>query len=98
MGYTPYGDHFMMQCGMEVVLPNGDVMRTGMGAMSGSTTWQLFKYGYGPYVDGMFSQSNFGVVTKMGIWLMPEPPGYRPYMISFSARRTSSRSSRSCGR
>jgi 4-cresol dehydrogenase (hydroxylating) len=34
-------------------------------------------------VDGIFSQSNFGIVTKMGIWLMPEPPGYRPYMISF---------------
>lgn len=54
-----------------------------MGAMPGSNAWQLFKYGYGPYLDGMFSQSNFGVVTKMGIWLMPEPPGYRPYMISF---------------
>ena len=74
MGYTPYGDHFMMQCGMEVVLANGEVMRTGMGAMPGTNTWQLFKYGFGPYVDGMFSQSNFGVVTKMGIWLMPEPP------------------------
>lgn len=83
VGYTPYGDHFMMQCGMEVVLPNGELMRTGMGAMPGSNTWQLFKYGYGPYVDGMFTQSNFGVVTKMGIWLMPEPPGYRPYMIAF---------------
>jgi 4-cresol dehydrogenase (hydroxylating) len=83
VGYTPYGDHFMMQCGMEVVLPSGDVVRTGMGAMPGNNTWQLFKYGYGPYLDGMFSQSNFGVVTKMGIWLMPEPPGYRPYMISF---------------
>jgi len=83
VGYTPYGDHFMMQCGMEVVLPNGELLRTGMGAMPGSNTWQLFKYGYGPYVDGMFTQSNFGVVTKMGIWLMPEPPGYRPYMISF---------------
>ena len=83
VGYTPYGDHFMMQCGMEVVLPSGELLRTGMGAMQGSNTWQLFKYGYGPYVDGMFSQSNFGVVTKMGIWLMPEPPGYRPYMISF---------------
>lgn len=83
VGYTPYGDHFAMQCGMEVVLPNGELMRTGMGAMPGSSTWQLFKYGFGPYVDGMFSQSNFGVVTKMGIWLMPEPPGYRPYMISF---------------
>ena len=83
VGYTPYGDHFMMQCGMEVVLPNGNVVRTGMGAMPGNNTWQLFKYGYGPYLDGLFSQSNYGVVTKMGIWLMPEPPGYRPYMISF---------------
>jgi len=83
VGYTPYGDHFMMQCGMEVVLPNGEVVRTGMGALPGNTTWQLFKYGYGPYLDGMFTQSNFGVVTKMGIWLMPEPPGYRAYMITF---------------
>jgi FAD/FMN-containing dehydrogenase len=24
-GYTPYGDHFMVHCGMEVVLPNGEV-------------------------------------------------------------------------
>ena len=84
IGYTPYGDHFAMQCGMEVVLPNGEVIRTGMGAMPGNNTWQLFKYGFGPYVDGMFSQSNFGVVTKMGIWLMPEPAGYRPYLITFA--------------
>ncbi|HLF31331.1 MAG TPA: FAD-binding oxidoreductase [Xanthomonadales bacterium] len=83
VGYTPYGDHFAMQCGMEVVLANGEVVRTGMGAMPGNNTWQLFKYGFGPYVDGIFSQSNFGVVTKMGIWLMPDPGGYRPYMISF---------------
>jgi 4-cresol dehydrogenase (hydroxylating) flavoprotein subunit len=83
VGYTPYGDHFAMQCGMEVVLANGELVRTGMGAMPGGTTWQLFKYGFGPYLDGIFTQSNFGVVTKMGIWLMPEPPGYRPYMISF---------------
>lgn len=83
VGYTPYGDHFAMQCGMEVVLGNGEMVRTGMGALPGNNTWQLFKYGFGPYVDGIFSQSNFGIVTKMGIWLMPEPPGYRPYMITF---------------
>jgi 4-cresol dehydrogenase (hydroxylating) flavoprotein subunit len=83
VGYTPYGDHFATQCGMEVVLANGEVVRTGMGAMPGNNTWQLFKYGFGPYVDGMFSQSNFGIVTKMGIWLMPEPAGYRPYLITF---------------
>jgi 4-cresol dehydrogenase (hydroxylating) len=83
VGYTPYGDHFMMQCGMEVVLASGERVRTGMGALPGNNTWQLFKYGFGPYLDGIFTQSNFGVVTKMGIWLMPEPPGYRPYLITF---------------
>jgi 4-cresol dehydrogenase (hydroxylating) len=82
-GYTPYGDHYMMQCGMEVVLADGDVVRTGMGALPGSTTWQLFKHNFGPHLDGLFTQSNFGVVTKIGKWLMPEPPGYRPYLITF---------------
>ena len=70
----PYGDHFMWQTGMEVVLPQGDVMRTGMGAVPGSNTWQLFPYGFGPYPDGMFTQSNLGIVTKMGIALMQRPP------------------------
>lgn len=83
VGYTPYGEHFMMSCGMEVVLPDGEIVRTGMGALPGNNTWQLFKWGFGPYVDGIFTQSNFGVVTKMGIWLMPEPPGCTPFMITY---------------
>ena len=81
VGYTPYGEHFLFQCGMEVVLPDGKVMRTGMGSIKGSTAWQAFKWGYGPYVDGLFTQSNFGIVTKMGMWLMPKPPVYKPFMI-----------------
>jgi hypothetical protein len=52
---------------MEVVLPNGELIRTGMGAVPDAKTWQDYRYGAGPYVDGMFSQSNFGVVTKIGI-------------------------------
>src|ERR1700730_1323325 len=35
VGYTPYGDHFMWQTGLEVVLPQGEGMRTGMGAVPG---------------------------------------------------------------
>lgn len=82
-GYTPYGDHASMQCGMEVVLANGELLRTGMGAMEGSSAWQLFRPGFGPSLDGLFMQSNLGVVTKMGIWLMPEPPTWTSIHLRF---------------
>jgi len=78
LGYTlaQYRNHFEAHCGMEIVLPTGTLMRTGMGAMPNAQTWQQFKTGYGPWVDGLFSQSNFGVVTKMGFWLMPQPEAF----------------------
>jgi len=82
-GYTPYGDHLLMQCGMQVVLADGTVVETGMGASAGAKTRELYKYGRGPWVDGLFTQANFGIVTRVGIWLMPEPPGYRPYLVTF---------------
>jgi FAD/FMN-containing dehydrogenase len=71
-----YRNHFDSHCGMEVVLANGEIMRTGMGALPGAQTWQQYKSGFGPWIDGMFSQSNFGVVTKMGFWLLPAPDSY----------------------
>jgi 4-cresol dehydrogenase (hydroxylating) len=70
---TPYGEHANSLCGMEVVLPTGELVRTGTGAMENSKTWPLFKSGFGPAWDGLFCQSNFGIVTRAGFWLMPEP-------------------------
>ena len=88
-GYTDvdYRDHFDAHCGMEVVLANGDVVRTGMGAAPGAKTWQLFKYGLGPWVDGIFSQSNYGIVTKMGFWLMEEPEAALQVNVTVPKRR-----------
>lgn len=83
VGYTPYGEHFLMQCGMEVVLADGQVLRTGMGSIPGDKAWQVFKWGYGPTLDGMFTQSNYGICTKMGFWLMPKPPVFKPFAIKF---------------
>ncbi|GAA5862613.1 hypothetical protein JCM8547_003489 [Rhodosporidiobolus lusitaniae] len=83
VGYTPYGDHWAQHCGLEVVLPNGDVVNLGMDSMPGSKTGQCFQYGFGPYLDGIFTQSNFGIVTRCGFWLMPNPGGMLPFMISF---------------
>lgn len=70
---SPFRDHFGSHCGMEVVLANGEVVRTGMGALPNSKTWQHNRWGYGPWVDGLFRQGNMGVVTKMGFHLMPRP-------------------------
>ena len=78
VGYTFGGfrDHFYSHCGMEVVLPNGEIVRTGMGALPNAKTWAEYHYGAGPYVDGLFGQGNFGVVTKMGFHLMPAPDAH----------------------
>jgi 4-cresol dehydrogenase (hydroxylating) len=82
-GYTPYGNNFEHVCGMEIILPDGEILKTGMGGIPDSTCWQLYKWGYGPYLDGIFSQSNFGICVKMGIWLMPEPEDFHPFAITF---------------
>jgi (+)-pinoresinol hydroxylase len=79
------GDNFGMVCGLEVVLANGEVMRTGMGAASTSKLWQTYRYGFGPYIDGIFSQSNFGIVTKMGFWLVPRPERWTSF-VALSSR------------
>ncbi len=74
-GYTaaPYRGHFEAQCGIEAVLGDGELFRTGMGALPGAETWQQYRMGIGPCLDGLFRQSTLGVVTKMGFWLFPQP-------------------------
>jgi 4-cresol dehydrogenase (hydroxylating) len=79
--YLPYGVDMGAQCGMEVVLPTGELMRTGMGAMPGNRAWNTYKRGLGPTPDQLFMQSNFGIVTKMGVWLMPYPEAYMPFWV-----------------
>ncbi|MGH7906341.1 MAG: FAD-binding oxidoreductase [Candidatus Binataceae bacterium] len=82
VGYTAYGDHLLLHCGMEVVLADGTLVHTGMGALpGGGRSSPVYQYGYGPFIDGLFTQSNFGVVTKLGMWLMPIPPVFKPFKI-----------------
>jgi 4-cresol dehydrogenase (hydroxylating) len=79
--YLPYGADFAAPCGLEVVLANGEVLRTGMGAMPGNESWHVYKRGLGPVLDPLFMQSNFGIVTRMGLWLLPQPQCYMPLWI-----------------
>ena len=89
IGYTMgfYRDHNAAQYGVEVVLANGELMRTGMGALPNSQSWQEYKYGFGPDPSGLFSQGNFGIVTKMGLRLMPQPEHWRNGLVTVPRRR-----------
>ncbi len=84
VGYTmgPYRDHFGSHIGLEIVSAEGELIRTGAGAIPGSDAWQDFHYGVGPSIDGLFAQSNFGVVTKMGVKLMPMPETYKTVTVA----------------
>jgi len=73
IGYNIMGDHASALCGLEVVLANGEIVRTGQGAIADGVMWNCHRRGYGPSIDDLFKQSNFGIVTKAGIWLTPQP-------------------------
>lgn len=72
-GHSPYGDRYHNSCNYEVVLSDGNILRTGFGQFENAKTAHLLKAGLGPSLDGLFTQSNMGIVTSMTIWLMPKP-------------------------
>jgi 4-cresol dehydrogenase (hydroxylating) flavoprotein subunit len=79
--YLPQGQDMGAACGMEVVLADGELLRTGMGAMTGNRAWHVYKRALGPMLDQLFMQSSLGIVTKMGYWLQPWPEVYMPLWL-----------------
>jgi len=59
--------------GMEVVLGSGECIKTGFGRWGSSQTTYLYRHGIGPGLDGLFYQSNFGIVTSAAVDLIPSP-------------------------
>jgi 4-cresol dehydrogenase (hydroxylating) flavoprotein subunit len=81
--YGPMGSDYAAPCGLEVVTADGEVLRTGMGAMTGNAAWHTYKRSFGPSLDTLFMQSNLGIVTKMGVWLIPAPEMFMPVWVRF---------------
>ncbi|MGE3807423.1 MAG: FAD-binding oxidoreductase, partial [Gemmataceae bacterium] len=81
VGLSPHSDRFAHSCGLEVVLPDGQLVRTGMAAFEGSKTENLARWGCGPALDGLFTQANLGIVTRLTFWLMPRPEEFCAFFL-----------------
>ncbi len=84
-GHSPYGNRLQHVSGMQVVLASGEVLDTGFGHYRQARAAHLFPYGVGPFLDGLFTQSNMGIVTRLGIWLMPQAACVNHFLCSVPA-------------
>ena len=80
-GMALYADRFNFVCGMEVVLPTGEIIYTGYEAFKNTAIGPLAKWGVGPYIDGLFTQSSLGVVTALTIWLRPKTQFFQSFIF-----------------
>lgn len=71
-GITPHTDHFGALTSLEAVLPDGSWYRPALSALGGERVDAAFKWGLGPYMDGLFTQGGFGIVTEGTIALAPK--------------------------
>lgn len=70
---------------MEVLLPDGELLRTGQWAVTNSPNAHKCSNSFGPQVDGLFIQSNLGIVTKLAIEIDPAPPAYMGFIVHVPA-------------
>jgi hypothetical protein len=72
-GITPHADHFAAVTDLEAVLADGSIYRGALRELAGDDLGRLFRWGIGPYTAGLFTQSGFGIVTRMSIALARRP-------------------------
>ncbi len=81
-GYGKNGDDQLPRVhAIELVLPNGELLYTGMSRFESSRSANLYNRGVGPRVEGIFIQSGLGIATRMTLALYPKPKHFE--VISF---------------
>lgn len=80
-GIGPLQQRAQHAAAMEVVLANGLRIETGLGRWPQAMATPLHRAGLGPELDGLFLQSNLGVVTRMTFWLAPRPAFLQLFML-----------------
>ncbi len=78
-GTGPHGERVAHVCGFEVILPTGECIHTGFGRFANASAKAINRWGVGPALDGLFSQSNLGIVTQLTVWLTPLPNFFQTF-------------------
>lgn len=86
-GITPVTDHFSAVTDIEAVLADGSVYRSALHEAGSPQLARLFKWGIGPYVNGLFSQSGFGIVTRVTILLARRPEAVKVCLFNLKDDR-----------
>lgn len=79
IGQSPLAERWGCVLSIEAVLADGSVVRTGFGRFPGARAARSYRWGLGPNLDGLFSQSNLGVIAAATIILQPRPQVVRAY-------------------
>lgn len=68
-GLAPIQDHFSSLISLKAYLADGTEYNSSLSEIVGDKLGKKFKWGIGPYLNGIFTQSNFGIVTEVTIQL-----------------------------
>jgi 4-cresol dehydrogenase (hydroxylating) len=80
-GHTKAGNHFEHVVGMDILKMDGELVKLGHAAFETSGNSGAHKNGVGPVLYGLFSQSNFAIVTSLTIQLIPSSKFVIPFFI-----------------
>ncbi|MGZ6175572.1 MAG: FAD-binding oxidoreductase [Candidatus Binataceae bacterium] len=78
--YQSTGDEV---AGLEIVLPTGELMRTGSAALADAGFFA--RYAVGPDLTGMFLGASgcLGVITRIALWVHPKPEYQETFALGF---------------
>lgn len=81
-GITPVSDHASAVMGLEAVLADGTVYRPVLADLGAPQAAQVYRWGIGPYLNGLFLQSGNGIVTRMTLALARRPEVVKAFVAN----------------
>ncbi|WP_164848483.1 FAD-dependent oxidoreductase [Halobacteriovorax sp. HLS] len=88
-GLAPIQDHFSALISLKAYLGDGRVFNSSLDEIVGEGLAKKFRWGIGPYLNGIFSQSNFAIVTQVTIQLAKRAKHIELLKFTFSSDQLS---------